>query len=89
MEVVIPGKTLNEVSKILEDVDDIGSSTDNYADADWQELSTAVVTVVKDFGTIEKEIDVFETLKDPTILLDKEANYNIKTIASYLIQLQI
>ncbi len=72
------------ISKVIEDVDDIGSSTDNYAETDWQNLSNAVVTIVKDFGALEKEIDVFQTLQDPTILLDKEANYNIKTIASSL-----
>lgn len=70
------------IDKVVEEADNIASSTENYADADWQELSNAVVTIVKDFGTIEKEIDVFQTLKDPAMLLNKEANYNIKTIAS-------
>ncbi len=72
------------IDKVIEEADDINSSTAGYDEEDWEELSDAVVNVVKDFGTIQEKIDVFETIKDPAKLLDKQANYDIMSITSSL-----
>lgn len=79
--VEIAQKGLEDISTEL---DQIGVSTDDWTDQIWQEVSDSVVNIINDFGDISSQVDVFEVLEDPTILLDETKNYDIKLITSKL-----
>lgn len=68
------------VDEILEGSDKIDVDTSSWTEQDWTDLSSSLVNVVNDYSKISNQIDLNTLLSDATILLDKQANYNINEI---------
>lgn len=70
--------------KLSTQLDPIGVSTENWGDNEWNDFANSIASVCKRYADISRKVDVFEVVEDPTILLDKNKNYNISEILSSL-----
>lgn len=68
------------VDEILEGSDKIDVDTSSWTEQDWTGLSSSLVNIVNDYSKISNQIDLNTLLSDATVLLDKQANYNINEI---------
>lgn len=75
------------INNLTTEVDPIAVNTENWIDDDWDNLSTSLSSIAKRYGNIAKSVDVIKVLKDATILLDEDENYDIETILSEVGQL--
>ncbi len=72
------------IPQLSADVDKIGVSTAAWTDADWQNISTSVASIVKDYADVAEKISILDVLNDATLLLDKQKNYDISGILTKL-----
>ncbi len=70
------------IDKVSVELDKIGVDGSDISENGWKEISKSLTNIVKDMGIILNEIDLGEVIDDPTILLDKEKNYNLNLIMS-------
>ena len=75
---------LDSVSKDLEKV---ATDTSNWAEKEWDEISSSLVKIIDDFSELSDVVDIFEVISDPTILVMKDNNIDIETVTSNLGQL--
>lgn len=57
---------------IVDNVGDFVVDTSNWAEEKWNNLATEIKNVATSFKNISQNIDVFETIKDPVILLTND-----------------
>ena len=75
---------LDSVSKDLEKV---ATDTSNWAEKEWDEISSSLVKIIDDFSELSDVVDIFEVISDPTILVMKDNNIDIEMVTSNLGQL--
>lgn len=69
---------------ISSDLEKIGTTATDWTEEDWDNFTTSIYNIVNDFGDIAGEVDIFKVIKDATILLDQEKNYDINLISGKL-----
>lgn len=70
--------------QLIEGVGEVVSDTADWADAQWQELSTQLTNAITDLSEVLKQVDISAVLEDPTSLLSKEDATNIEAALSSL-----
>ncbi len=70
--------------QLIEGVGEVVSDTADWADAQWQELSTQLTNAITDLSEVLKQVDISAVLEDPTSLLSKDDTTNIETALSSL-----
>lgn len=75
---------LDSVSKDLEKV---ATDTSNWAEKEWDEISSSLVKIIDDFSELSDIVDIFEVISDPTILVMKDNNIDVEMVTSNLGQL--
>ncbi len=69
---------------LIEGVDQIVVDTTDWIEEDWKDLSAELTDVLTSFGEVTKNVDVFEVLNDPTILISNESDINIEETTTAL-----
>ena len=69
---------------LIEGVDQIVVDTTDWIEEDWKDLSAELTDVLTSFGEVTKNVDIFEVLKDPTILISSESDINIQETTTAL-----
>lgn len=70
--------------QLIEGVGEVVSDTADWADAQWQELSTQLTNAITDLSEVLKQVDISAVLEDPTSLLSKEDATNMEAALSSL-----
>ena len=60
------------LQSMLEDVDDINTDTSTWSEQDWDDLSSSVVNLLKDYRDLSQDANIMDVVSDPTILIGDE-----------------
>ncbi len=71
------------LENVSEEIGNISVDTSTWNEQDWNDLSTNLVNVVKEYSNLSKEVDIITVVEDPTILIS-DKNYNITNITTML-----
>ncbi len=71
------------IDKVKLEIDKVGSSSE-ITDEEWDGVATSLTNIASSFGELSKLVNIGDVIKDPTILLDEEKNYNINSITQLL-----
>ena len=74
--------TQNILKEVSADFDNIGTDISDWTDEDWDNLSTSIVNVMKDYNDLSKKVDVFELIENPIILVDNQKDYDVESITN-------
>lgn len=66
------------------DLDKVGVDTSSWTEQDWNDVSNSLVNVIEDYSNLSEEVDIFDIISEPTMLVEKDSNIDIASVTSKL-----
>ena len=66
------------------DLDKVGVDTSSWTEQDWNDVSNSLVNVIEDYSDLSDEVDIFDIISEPTMLVEKDSNIDIASVTSKL-----
>ena len=66
------------------DLDKVGVDTSSWTEQDWNDVSNSLVNVIEDYSVLSDEVDIFDIISEPTMLVEKDSNIDIASVTSKL-----
>ena len=71
------------LENVSQDIEQVSVDTSSWGENDWEELSSSLIGVVKEYSSLSEQVDIMSVVEDPTILISDDS-LNITNITTSL-----